>query len=241
MLHSKISVSSQVHRLSLPAKVLFTWMIAHGDDEGRLKGDIDTVRGLVVPLMGWSVKKVHSYVLELKEQGLIYYWKENNEWFIEFVKWTDYQYIQKDRFKRSTLPKYHKDSVSNLDTDRIQADNTPSPQAKLSEMKLKKIKISEANTENKPSQNNENSLVDPRTFQPSNEGEVAAWEAWNQLEHTNLMAFKVTYLTALNKGLPAEKFYQFVSEIKQDNTIKNPGAVFNNKVQAYLKNKEDRS
>jgi len=241
MLHSKISVSSQVHRLSLPAKVLFTWMIAHGDDEGRLKGDIDTVRGLVVPLMGWSVKKVQSYVLELKEQRLIYYWKENNEWFIEFVKWTDYQYIQKDRFKRSTLPKYNKDSVSNLDTDWIQADNTPSPQAKLSEMKLKKIKISEANTGNNTSQNNENSLVDPRTFQPSNGGEVAAWEAWNQLEHTNLMAFKVTYLTALHKGLTAEKFYQFVSEIKQDNTINNPGAVFNNKVQTYLKDKEDRS
>ena len=241
MLHSKISVSSQVNKLSLPAKVLFTWMISHGDDEGRLKGDIDTVRGLVVPLMGWSVNKVRSYVLEIQKQGLIYYWQENNEWFIEFVKWKDYQYIQKDRFKRSTLPKYHKDSVSNLDTDRTQAGNTSSPQAKESETKLKEIKISEANTQNKPNQEKESGLVDPRTFQPSNEGEVAAWEAWNQLEHHNLMAFKVTYLTALHKGLPAEKFYHFVSEIKQDSTIKNPGAVFNNKVQAYLKSKGDQS
>src|SRR3990167_11127788 len=108
-------------------------------------------------------------------------------------------------------------------------------------MKLKEIKKSETNTQNKPNQNNENSLVDHRTFKPSNEGEVAAWEAWNQLEHTNLMAFKVTYLTALSKGLSAEKFYQFVSEIKQDNTINNLGAVFNNKVQTYLKNKEDQS
>ena len=98
-----------------------------------------------------------------------------------------------------------------------------------------------ANTENNPSQNNKSGLVNPRTFQPSNEGEVAAWEAWNQLEHANLMAFKVTYLTALNKGLPAEKFFQFVSEIKQDNTIKNPGAVFNSKVQTYLEKKEDQS
>jgi len=216
-------------------------MIFHADDEGRLKGDIDTVRGLIVPLIGWSVKKVHGYVLEIQKQGLIHYWQENNEWFIEFVKWTDYQYIQKDRFKRSTLPKYHKDSVSSLDTDRIQTATTSSPQAKLSEMKLKKIKISEANTENNPSQNNKSGLVNPRTFQPSNEGEVAAWEAWNQLEHANLMAFKVTYLTALNKGLPAEKFFQFVSEIKQDNTIKNPGAVFNSKVQTYLEKKEDQS
>lgn len=241
MLNGKISVSSQVNRLSLPAKVLFTWMIAHGDDEGRLKGDIDTVRGLVVPLMGWSVKKVHSYVLELQEQGLIYYWQENNEWFIEFVKWKDYQYIQKDRFKPSTLPKYHKDPVSSMDTDRTQAGYIQSPQAKVSEKKLKEIKISEANTQTKPIQEKENGLVDPRTFQPSNEGEVAAWEAWNQLEHNNLMAFKVTYLTALHKGIPAEKFYQFVSEIKQDNTIKNPGAVFNNKVQSCLERKEDQS
>src|SRR3989338_4536921 len=135
MLRSKKSVSSQVHRLSLPAKVLFTWMIAHGDDEGRLKGDIDTVRGLVVPLMGWSVKKVHSYVLELQKQGLIYRWQENNEWFIEFVKWTDHQYIQKDRFKASNLPRYSKESVDSLDTERIQTGNISSPQAKVSEVK----------------------------------------------------------------------------------------------------------
>lgn len=69
---------------------------------------------------------------------------------------------------------------------------------------------------------------------------MAALEAWNQLEHFNPMAFQVTYLTALHKGLPPDKFYQFTSEIKQDPTIKNAGAVFNSKVQAYLEGKEEQ-
>lgn len=238
MLHAKISVSSQVNRLCLPARLLFTWMIAHADDEGRLKGDVEAVKALVVPMVRWSFKTIQSYLEAMKREGLIYRWQENNEWFIEFVKWTDHQYIQKDRFKASTLPKYKKDSGHTLDTERIQTGNTSSPQAKVSEVKEREVKQSEENiSENKLSANEPNKgkeLANPKTFQANTEGEVAALEAWNQLEHFNPMAFQVTYLTALHKGLPPDKFYQFTSEIKQDPTIKNAGAVFNQKVKDYL-------
>lgn len=245
MLHAKISNSLQVNRLPLPARLLFTWMISHADDEGRLQGDVEYVRGLVVPLSHWSVKKVQNYIEAMKKEGLIYYWQENNEWFIEFVKWTDHQYIQKDRFKASTLPKYNKESGHTLDTERIQTGNNSSPQAKVNEVKEREIKQSEENTsENKlPTKepNKGKEMANPKTFQANTEGEVAALEAWNQLEHFNPMAFQVTYLTALHKGLPPDKFYQFVSEIKQDPTIEKPGAVFNSKVQAYLEGKEGKS
>lgn len=236
MLHAKISVSLQVNRLSLPAQLLFTWMIAHADDEGRLKGDSESIKALVVPMKRWSFKKIKIYLESIKKEGLIYYWQENNEWFVEFVKWSDHQYIQKDRFKASTLPKYNKDCVSNLDTNRIQADNSTSPQAKSSETKLKEIKISEANKQTKSKKSK--GFTNPKTFQSTSEGEVAAWQTWNKLEPNNPMAFQVTYLTALNKGLPPSMFYQFASEIKQDDTIRNPGAVFNDKVRDYLEGKE---
>jgi len=245
MLHAKISVSSQVNRLCLPARLLFTWMIAHADDEGRLKGDVEAVKALVVPMVRWSFKTLQSYLEAMKREGLIYRWQENNEWFIEFVKWTDHQYIQKDRFKASTLPRYSKESVDSLDTERIQTGNTSSPQAKVNEVKEREIKISEENTsENKlptTEPNKGKEMTNPKTFQANTEGEVAALAAWNQLEHFNPMAFQVTYLTALHKGLPPDKFYQFTSEIKQDPTIEKPGAVFNSKVQAYLEEKEGQS
>lgn len=245
MLHAKISTSLQVDNLSEPAQLLFTWMISHADDEGRLKGDAKSVKAVVIPMKHWSMKKVENCLEAIKNEGLIYRWQENNEWFIEFVKWTDHQYIQKDRFKASTLPKYNQKSGHTLDTDRIQTGNSLSPQAKVNKVKEREINKSEENTsENKlptiePNKGKE--WANPKTFQPSTEGEVVALEAWNQLEHYNPMAFQVTYLTALYKGLPPDKFYQFVSEIKQDSTIEKPGAVFNSKVQAYLEEKEERS
>jgi len=245
MLHAKISVSLQVNKLPEPAQLLFTWMISHADDEGRLKGDAESVRALVVPMKHWSLKRMESYLDAIKREGLIYRWQEKNEWFIEFVKWTDHQYIQKDRFKASTLPEYDKEIVDTLDTVRIQTGSTSSPQAKVNEVKERERKTSESNL-NEPSQTKDNAQdtkpnkgkewANPKTFEASTEGEVAALEAWNQLEHFNPMAFQVTYLTALHKGLSPDKFYQFVSEIKQDPTIQNAGAVFNQKVKDYLEN-----
>ncbi len=252
MLHAKISVSLQVNKLPEPAQLLFTWMISHADDEGRLKGEAESIRALVVPMKHWSLKKVESYLVAMKNEGLIYRWQTKNEWIIEFVKWTDHQYIQKDRFKASTLPKYKPNFGQSLDTSRIQTGNNSSPQAKVNKVKEREIKKSEENESEKEINDKNNSpktepnkedkgLVNPKTFQPSTEGELAALDAWDKLEHFNPLAFKLTYLTALHKGLPPDKFYQFVSEIKQDPTVEKPGAVFNSKVQAYLEEQEGHS
>jgi len=80
-------------------------------------------------------------------------------------------------------------------------------------------------------------VVSPKNFEPSSEGEVAALEAWEKLDRGHPWAFGTTYLNALRKGLPTRMFYQFVSEIQQDNSIKKPGAVFNEKVTSYLRTK----
>jgi len=83
-------------------------------------------------------------------------------------------------------------------------------------------------------------VIAPKGFQPSNEGEAAAYEAWNQLEHNNLLAFSTTYYRAYKLSLPPALFYQFVSEIKQDESIKNRGAVFNSKLAGYLEQKANK-
>lgn len=84
------------------------------------------------------------------------------------------------------------------------------------------------------SSTNDYKVLNPKNFIPSNEGEAAAYEAWNQLEHTNPFSFTTTYYAAYKKGLPPSLFYQFSSEIKQDESIKNKGAVFNSKVVGYF-------
>lgn len=75
--------------------------------------------------------------------------------------------------------------------------------------------------------------VNPAYFAPSNEVEFAAKTAWEQIEPNNPDSFGF-YLWAIKQELPSSKFFEFASEIKADPTIKNKGAVFNNKVREYL-------
>ena len=82
--------------------------------------------------------------------------------------------------------------------------------------------------------------IDPSNFRPTNAEEVAVLAIFNKLEPENIKAFTTTYLAAYRRGLPWVLFYRFASEIKQDSSIKNPGAVFNKKVEDYFRNKENK-
>jgi len=239
MLHKKISVSLQVNRLTLPARLLFTWMIPHTDDEGRMKGDPEFIKATVVPMVKWSFKKIREHLEEIKDKGLIYYWQENNEWFIEFVKWNEHQTIRKDRLIPSNLPSYPKKNANQVVNSCQPTDNQETTQANGIESNTREFNKSEPNKNNiadKPYKGN-GVVLSPKNFEPSSEGEVAALEAWEKLDRGHPWAFGTTYLNALRRGLPAGKFYQFVSEIQQDSSIKKPGAVFNEKVTSYLRTK----
>lgn len=233
MLHKKISVSSQVDKLSLPARLLFTWMIAHADDEGRLKGDAKHIKAMVVPMTKWSFKKIETYLHEIKNVRLIYYWEQNNEWYIEFIEWDEHQTIQKDRFKKSLLPSFIDKHGYKVDTSSIQNVSQSSSQSNLSEDNEDKVKKSEEK-ESEPIANKSFKVVNPKTFTPSNEGENIALETHKRLEPNNPFAFQVTYLKALERGLPLNLFGEFASQIEQDQTIRNRGAVFNEKVRQYF-------
>ncbi len=76
-------------------------------------------------------------------------------------------------------------------------------------------------------------LLNPCTFLPENEGQYALLNAWNKIEPNKPESFGY-YLSVYKRGLPPHKFFQFVSEIEQDSTIRNRGAVFVTKVQKYF-------
>ncbi len=239
MLHKSISSSEQVNKLSLQARLLFTWTIAHADDEGRIKGSPEYIKAIVVPMTRWSFKRIRDYLEEIKNEGLIYYWNENNEWFIEFIKWNNFQSIRKDRQIPSTLPSFSEINDNHLTSKSLLTDSQLPTQYNIGESKRIEVNKSEDNAgqtiADKYTSNSK--LINPRTFEPSSKEETAALEVWKRLESNNLLAFKSTYLGACKRGLPATIFYQFASEIEQDPTIKNPGAIFNQKVDDYLQRK----
>lgn len=240
MLHKKISTSEDVNKLLIPARLLFTWIISHADDEGRLKGNPSFIKVSVVPYTKWSLETIKSYLEMMHQVNLIYYWEQNNEWFIEFRKWNEYQSIRKDRFEPSKLPSY-KESGSNQTATKPQPMvNQEVPQYNQSELNKTEVNISEYKEEvaDKNSFNKDFRVENPKDFSPSNSEETAALEIWKNLEPNNPLAFSTTYLKAAQNGLPADLFYVFQSEIKQDPSIQNLGAVFNKKVKDYLDSKK---
>lgn len=239
MLHGKISLSTQVNRLSLPARLLFTWMIPHADCEGRLKGDPECVKATVVPMTNWSFGRIKGYLEEMVNVGLIYYWLQSNEWFVEFVNWKRYQHIRKDRFIPSDLPS-SKDGKGNQSATSSQPDgNQKATQSNINEYSLREYKKSEEREDisiaDKNSSNGLTKIINSKDFEPQSEGETVAKDIWEQLEPYNPLALQTTYIWAIKQGVPVQKMYEFASEIKQDAiNIRNKGAVFRKKVEGYL-------
>jgi len=255
MLHNKISLSIQVNRLPLKARLLFTWMISHADDEGRLKGNPSYVRAKVLPMTQWADEEIKKYLVKMREEGLIHYWQVEDDWFIEFVKWEDHQTLRKDRFNPSNLPSFEKKKTeekkqekrngkqndNQMATKCQPSDNQRETQANIDKHRLTKANANkdkangkESRIANKNSCKSVGEIIDPANYRPNNAKQTAALEAWKKLEPNNPEAFMTTYLNACKRGLPTDLFYKFCSEIEQDKTINNKGAVFNQKVKDYF-------
>ena len=106
MLSKSISLSEQVNDLSDNAQLLFTWMIAHGDDQGRLLGNPNNIKGRVAPLKRWSEPLIFKYLVEMANEDLIFFWFQGGNFFIQFIKWYDHQTLQTDRITPSKYPAF---------------------------------------------------------------------------------------------------------------------------------------
>ncbi len=72
MLSPTISISERVNQLDLKAALLYTWMIAHADDQGRLKAKPRMLKALIVPLReDISVSDVERSLYQMQAYGLI--------------------------------------------------------------------------------------------------------------------------------------------------------------------------
>lgn len=92
MLRSQISVSTQVNDLSLKAALLFTWIIPHLDDFGRMTGDPRKIKAIVVPMRDdIKVDDIGSYLIEMYDQKLIYLYAVDGETYLQFTKFEKHQ------------------------------------------------------------------------------------------------------------------------------------------------------
>ena len=84
--------------------MLFTWMIPHGDDDGRLQGDVLYIKGIVFPMVDCIVQDVEMWLSDLMENELIEWYEADGEKYVQINKWANFQKIRKERHTPSNCP-----------------------------------------------------------------------------------------------------------------------------------------
>lgn len=129
--------------LSAGAKILFIACISNADDDGRLSANPSNLRAIAFRFEDLSLKAVISLRKEISEKmGNFKVYNVNGCDYIQLTTWEEYQTIQKDRYKPSTIPAWNQD-VSTLETDCIQNGNIKGKEVKGKEVKLKEVKLKE--------------------------------------------------------------------------------------------------
>lgn len=93
IIKTQISISEQVNDLSIYAALLFTWMIPHADDFGRMPGGARKVKALVVPMRDdFTSTKVEECLCEMHRSRLVQRYEIAGETFLEFPSWDEHQH-----------------------------------------------------------------------------------------------------------------------------------------------------
>lgn len=87
------------------ARLLFTWMIAHLDAEGRMRGDSLAIKALVVPKRAWSLRKIEKYLTNMQQLGLIVIYSRDGMRWLTMPNFEKHQQgLRKDREGQSQIP-----------------------------------------------------------------------------------------------------------------------------------------
>lgn len=198
MVHKNISISVQVNSLSESAKLLFTWIIPHLDDFGRISGDPKVIKALVIPMSSQTTEEVESGLKEMEENGLIKRYEVTNQKVIQYPTFDKYQ----TGLKKRTNSKFP-DSSGNFSEDE---EISPSTELNLSEAKIDLAKTLTG-------------------FMPSNNDEEAIYEVWKELSPDNPKSLPIL-LRLVAKGLTADEIEELYDEQANYYRLTNPLGLF---------------
>ena len=91
MISKSISISERVNSMSLFARLLYTWMIPHTDDFGRMTGSPMKVKALVVPMADETKEDVERALTEMVEQDLIDWYVVDGKKYIQIKNFDKHQ------------------------------------------------------------------------------------------------------------------------------------------------------
>lgn len=236
MIQKSLSVSKEFNSVSEFAQLLYLMITPHLDDFGKIDGDQDVIKALVLPMNKRSSKDIQLAIEELKKVNLFECYECNSQ---IIIKQPSFEYDQTGLNKR-TKSRYPDPEICNSNNFQEIPRSSLLTEPKINEINLTKAKRIENTIIKSVDEILQNKILP--TIPDKNittRQQEAAYYAWKILEPENKDAFQTTYMNAIRRGVSPDLIRQFVSEILYDKTIKNRGKVFNSKVDNYCKIKED--
>ena len=133
---------SQSRKLSLlsndTGRLIYTWLLAHLDREGRFSADPSIIKGNIFPrIKNMTLKKIDNCLLEMSQVKLIILYKADGDNYLQFIKFKEYQ-VHFDREAPSKIPAPSKENIINSGINPIKSDLVP-----LTKLNITKHNISE--------------------------------------------------------------------------------------------------
>ena len=131
MLHGSISNSEKVANLSCDgARLLFTWIIPHCDNLGRIRAEPIQLKANVMPRHPSTLVQIERWTEELDRSGLTQLYKSGGQRFLVVTNWDRYQRLVGNMSRTSELPPPPERRMNDVYTPYIQDMNGVSQEGK---------------------------------------------------------------------------------------------------------------
>jgi len=105
MVSSSITTSLKVNSMTIPARLLYTWMLTRADDHGRLEGDPLHIKANVFPMTDFTGVQIAEFLNEMVKADLIIWYVAEGKCYIQINDWDKYQTFHGITRSESKLPK----------------------------------------------------------------------------------------------------------------------------------------
>ena len=106
MIRVDIADDACLAKLSDGAARLYFYLTPHLTAHGKFAGGAPTMRDNVVPLLGWSVKRILGYLAEINTHTSMKVWKQLGRVFVHDLTFFERNEIRSDRIGRDSIPSY---------------------------------------------------------------------------------------------------------------------------------------
>ncbi len=135
---------SQSRKLSLlsndTGRLIYTWLLAHLDREGRFSADPSIIKGNIFPrIKKMTLRKIDNCITEMAQVKLIILYQADGDRYLQFTKFKEYQ-VHFDREAPSKIPAPNKENIINSGINPIKSDLVP-----LIQLNTIKLNTSEVN------------------------------------------------------------------------------------------------